>query len=33
MDKIQIKWGTRSDPDIVNGLAVSLIDVPSEQKM
>ena len=29
---IQIKWGTRSDTDLVNWSAVKLIGVPSEQR-
>ena len=31
-DGIQIKWGTRSDTDLVNWLTVKLIGIPSEQR-
>ena len=31
-DKIQIKWETRSNTDLVNWSAVKLIGVPSEQR-
>ena len=31
-DEIQIKWGTRSDTDLVNWSAVKLTGVPSEQR-